>query len=229
MTENGAQETSDLPAGDFSPWLADMQDALVGQRDSKVPCGSCTACCTASQFVHIAPDETDTLSHIPTELLFQAPRLPPGHRVLGYDEHGHCPMLKNNQCSIYEFRPRACRTYDCRVFPATGVVLTGVHTQHIARRSDRWRFTFSSGADRAEYDALHAAARFLQEHSDEIVGLPRAMTETQRAIIAIEIHDAFVQSRNTGDHSAAHSPSIQEIEDVVRRREPTPDHPLDPA
>ena len=35
---------------------------------------------------------------------------------MGYDERGHCPMLVDGDCSIYEHRPRTCRTYDCRVF-----------------------------------------------------------------------------------------------------------------
>ena len=50
----------DLPAGDFSPWLADMQRAVRGERGMDVPCNGCTACCRSSQFVHIAPDEADT-------------------------------------------------------------------------------------------------------------------------------------------------------------------------
>ena len=39
------------------------------------PCRAvtCTACCTSSQFVHIEPDETDTLAHIPAALRFPAP------------------------------------------------------------------------------------------------------------------------------------------------------------
>jgi hypothetical protein len=33
------------------------------------------------------------LARIPAELLFPAPRLPPGHVVLGYDERGHADLL----------------------------------------------------------------------------------------------------------------------------------------
>src|SRR5205814_1248545 len=80
-----------LPAGSFSAWLGGMRRALGGERASDVPCDGCTACCRSSQFVHIGPDEADTLAHIPTELLFPAPGLPRGNVVLGYDEHGHCP------------------------------------------------------------------------------------------------------------------------------------------
>ncbi|MGI9120662.1 MAG: YkgJ family cysteine cluster protein, partial [Acidimicrobiales bacterium] len=121
MADGNMSGEPDLPAGDFSSWMTEMQSALRGERPSDVPCGGCTACCTSSQFVHIGPDETDTLAHIPAELMFPAPRLPPGHRLLGYDEQGHCPMLVDNRCSIYEHRPRTCRTYDCRIFPAAGL------------------------------------------------------------------------------------------------------------
>src|SRR5207253_1500026 len=110
-----------LAAGDFVSWVTGMQGAIAGDHDSDVPCDGCTACCTSSQFVHIEPDETETIARIPPELLFPAPRAPRGHVLLGYDERGHCPMLIDGGCSIYEHRPRTCRTYDCRVFAATGV------------------------------------------------------------------------------------------------------------
>src|SRR4051794_37734314 len=121
MPEETVTEDEPLAAGRFSPWLTGMRGALRGEGGSDVPCGGCTACCRSSQFVHIGPDEVETLAHIPTELLFPAPRLPRGHLLLGYDERGHCPMLVDDKCSIYEHRPRTCRTYDCRVFPAAGV------------------------------------------------------------------------------------------------------------
>ena len=147
---------SDLPAGVFATWLTDMQGALRGERSADVPCGECTACCTSSQFVHIEPDETETLARIPPKLLFPAPWQPKGHMVLGYDERGHCPMLVDGRCSIYEHRPRTCRTYDCRVFAATGVAIT--KKPAIARQVERWRFTFPTKVDRERYDAVRAAA-----------------------------------------------------------------------
>ncbi len=58
-------KTHELAAGAFSSWLDGMQGALRGDRSSDVPCGGCTACCTASQFIHIGPGEADTLAHIP--------------------------------------------------------------------------------------------------------------------------------------------------------------------
>ena len=88
-----------IPAGEFSAWLTGMLAAIARERSSDVPCGGCTACCTSSQFVHIGPDEADTLAHIDPRLLFPAPLLPAGHVVMGYDERGRCPMLIDDVCS----------------------------------------------------------------------------------------------------------------------------------
>jgi uncharacterized protein len=184
----------DLAAGDFSPWVLDMQRAIRGERGSDVPCGTCTACCTASQFVHIAPDETDTLAHIPVELLFPAPLMPRGHVLLGYDERGHCPMLVDNQCSIYEHRPQTCRTYDCRVFPAAGLAVGDDEKVLIERRVERWRFSHPTADDRERHDAVRAAAKYLEAHRHLLPDDVAPKTSTQLAVLAIEIHDAFIRS-----------------------------------
>jgi uncharacterized protein len=144
-----------------------MQAALRREGDAEVPCGSCTACCTASQFVHIEPDETDALAHIPRALLFPAPRLPSGHVLMGYDERGHCPMLVDGACSIYQHRPRTCRTYDCRVFPATGLVPDGDEKVLIAERAARWEFGHPTDDDRRRHDALRATAAALLAERDD--------------------------------------------------------------
>ena len=145
----------DLPAGDLSSWLTQVHAAIRGEGTSTVPCGSCTACCTSSQFVHVEPDETDTLARIPGDLLVPAPGEPPGHLVLGFDDRGQCPMLVDGGCSIYEHRPRACRAYDCRIFAATGIE---PNQPRIAERTRRWRFALPTDADRRAHDALRAAA-----------------------------------------------------------------------
>ncbi len=186
-------ERPDLDAGDFTVWLAGMLAALHGDADSDVPCGTCTACCTASQFIHIGPDETDTLAHIPAELLFPAPRLPRGHVLLGYDEQGHCPMLIDDQCSIYAHRPRTCRTYDCRVFPATGV-----HLDHdddkalIDQQARRWRFDLDTPDAVVHHEAARAAAAFVAARAEELAPGTAPANATQHAVLAIEVHAAFL-------------------------------------
>ena len=145
-----------LAAGEFSAWLDGFEGALRGEHGSVVPCDGCTACCRSSQFIHIEPDEADTIAHVPAELLVPAPGLPDGHVVMGYDEHGCCPMLVDDQCSIYEHRPRTCRTYDCRVFPATGIEPDPEVRPLLAARTRRWVFTYADEDARALHDALRA-------------------------------------------------------------------------
>lgn len=211
MADDPSDDEPTLAAGDFSPWLEQIQGALRGERGSDVPCGGCTACCTSSQFIHIGPDETDTLAHIPADLLFPAPRLPFGHVLLGYDERGYCPMLVDNRCSIYEHRPRTCRTYDCRVHPAAG--LEGDDDEAlIARQARRWRFSFPTRADQIRRDAVRAAATFLDEHRDSLPIATAPTTAAQTAVLAIEIHHSFLTGNEVMDHASVVDPDP----DVVR-------------
>jgi uncharacterized protein len=180
-----------LAAGAFSSWVVEMQAAIRGEGESDVPCNGCTACCTSSQFVHIGPDETDTLAHIPGELLFPAPRRPRGHVVLGYDERGHCPMLVDDRCSIYDHRPRACRTYDCRIFAATGLTIENSKAM-IAERVSRWRFSFPTNEDRARHAAVRKAAEHLQEHRDPRSEGAVPPNVTEIAVGAVELHEDFL-------------------------------------
>ena len=119
---------------------------LAGDAESVVPCDGCTACCRSAQFVTIGPEESDALAHVPSALLFPAPGAPAGTLLLGYDERGHCPMLVDDRCSIYDHRPRACRAYDCRVLTAAGVDLDDDGPDPakapIAERARRWRFRY---------------------------------------------------------------------------------------
>ncbi len=171
---------------EFGAWLDDMRAALRGERDANVPCDGCTACCTSSQFVTIEPDETETLARIPAPLLFPAPGRPRGHMVLGYDERGHCPMLVDGRCSIYEHRPRACRMYDCRVFAAAGVDAGSP----VAERVAQWEFEFAGVRDGLRYDAVRAAADALRSTSTH---------PTEIAVRAVESYERFMPARRTSD------------------------------
>ncbi len=179
-------------AGDFASWVTGMEDAISGRSVSDVPCDGCTACCTASQFIHIGPEETDALAHIPAQLLFPAPRLPTGHVLLGYDEQGHCPMLVNNRCSIYEHRPRTCRTYDCRVFAATGVSVEDKEKVLIDQRVRQWQFSFAAPNDHLGFASVQAAATFLRERAGELPEDTAPLTSTQLAVLAFRIHTVFL-------------------------------------
>ncbi len=176
----------------FSAWLASARAAIDQGTDAVVPCGTCTACCRASQFVAVEPDEVDTLAHIPSELLFPAPRRPAGHLLLGYDEHGACPMLVDEACSIYHHRPRACRTYDCRIFAATGVEVVDEAKVEIAARVRSWRFAYPTEGDRADQQAVTDAAGFIAAHPEAVAERGPAVTDTQRAVLALELYRDFL-------------------------------------
>jgi uncharacterized protein len=156
--------------------MAETKAALAGVADADVPCGACTACCTSSQFIHVGPDETDSLAHIPAALLFPAPNLPKGYVLMGFNQVGHCPMLIDNRCSIYEHRPRTCRVYDCRVFTAADLEPDDDSKVLIAQRVRRWRFSYVDQTARAEHAEVIEAAAF--ESEAQI---------TQRAVRAVAV------------------------------------------
>lgn len=212
--------TGPLAAGDFSTWLVEIRAALRGDRDSDVPCAGCTACCTSSQFVHIGPDETDALAHIPAELTFAAPRMPRGHVLLGYDQHGRCPMLVDDRCSIYEHRPKTCRTYDCRVFPAAGIdVGEGDPDKSlIAERASRWLFDYSSDSDEVRHDAVRAAATFLAANVTSMPDGVAPTTATQRAVVAVQLHRSFLSDPDAAGRRTVIDPDPHVVHVELTRR-----------
>lgn len=215
MPDDGKREEGGLAAGDFSSWMIQISEAIRGIRPSDVPCRGCTACCTSSQFVHIGPDEVDTLAHIPAKLLFPAPMLPRGHVVLGYDQRGHCPMLIDDRCSIYEHRPRTCRTYDCRVFPATGLV---PDQMLIARQALRWQFGFPSEAGRNQHAAVQAAATYLRAHSSQLPAGAVPANPTQLAVLAIRLHRVFLRHDERSGNAAIVDPDLEVVRAEVMRQ-----------
>jgi hypothetical protein len=184
-----------IAAGSVAAWYSEFAHALRTGSDAHVPCGSCSACCTSSQFVHIGPDEHDTLAHIPSALRFAAPRHA-GHSVLPYDERGHCPMLAAGRCSIYEYRPRTCRVYDCRVFAATAVVPDEPSRRAVREQVVRWRFDRTDPADRELGDRLERAGRWIDDHQDDLPEALRAHDSTRRALSAFAIAELFATERD---------------------------------
>ncbi len=190
-----------LDAGEFNDWIYAITSALNGTSSSEVPCGECTACCTSSQFVHIEPDETATLERIPKKLLFAAPGLPKGNRVMGYDDVGHCPMFKNGRCSIYEHRPRTCRVYDCRVFPAASVAPDSEKIA-IAHQSERWQFSYGDQLAQEQHAAVQRAASYLRAHPEVFPNGEAVHNPAQLAVLAIAVHAEFASdpTSNHGDN-----------------------------
>lgn len=184
-----------LPVGDFSTWLRSALDALEEEKPADVPCGNCNACCRTSHFIHVRPEERRVRARLPREFLFPAPGLPPGHLVLGHDQVGRCPMLVAGRCTVYEYRPLACRTYDCRVYAATRVT---PDREAIAEQVRRWTLGYPTAEDHERQAAVLAAVRFLREHP---ACLPRDVARAQPirvAVLAIATHEVFLQGGAAG-------------------------------
>jgi len=180
----------DDDAGPLAAWAVATVTVAAGVADADVPCGTCTACCRAGWFVHVAPDEAEALRRIPAALRFPAPGRPPGHVVVPHDDRGRCPMLTDAGCSIYEHRPRTCRAFDCRVFTATGLRPDDDGAVDVARRADAWRFDTSADEDRRRWEAIRAAVDRLSARIDRPGDLAAA---------AARVHELFLDGAEPSD------------------------------
>jgi Fe-S-cluster containining protein len=162
-----------------------------GKGGAEVPCGACRGCCRSSMFIHIKPEETRTLERIPRALLFPAPGLPSGHVLMGYGDSGQCPMLIDNECSIYDDRPQTCRDYDCRIFAATGVAVDARTQAEIADRVKAWVFDYPNQESREEHSTVKAAAAFLEKNRNLFPPGRLPSYPVQLAVLAVRIYRLF--------------------------------------
>jgi Fe-S-cluster containining protein len=167
-----------LDAGEFGSWLAALRGSLQNSQSVEVPCDGCTACCRSGKLIPVEADEVDARAHIPAEDLVPMPG-EPARRVLRHEQSGRCSQLTLEGCSVYAHRPRACRTYDCRIFAATGVE---ADAPLIAEQAARWRFRYSSQAARQSHQNVRMAAVTLGFPG----GLSAPVSPTQHAVNAIE-------------------------------------------
>lgn len=178
-------------AGEFSNWIEEFTLTMKGIGDGNVPCGECVGCCTSSKFVHIRPTDRPALEAIPKEILFQAPGLPNGYYLLGYNEKGHCPMFKAGKCSIYESRPETCRQYDCRALAATNIRITD-ESEEITKRVNSWEFEFSSYKSVELHNSVKLAGEFISTYVNEFPEGFVPQVNSQVALLAIRIHSIFL-------------------------------------
>jgi Fe-S-cluster containining protein len=180
-------------AGDFDTWLADIQASFQDGLGTSVPCGDCRGCCMSSYFIPVMPEDTPARAAIPPHLLVRVPGASGRHFLLGHDAHGHCPMLRAGNCTIYPHRPSACRTYDCRVFAASGLLAESERSA-INERVASWAFRYAAPESRRRHDAIKRAARFVQEHQS---AFPDGRVPTRPgdlAILAIKVHGVFLDA-----------------------------------
>lgn len=144
-------------------------------------------------FIHIEPHEK-AAERIPRPLLFAAPGRPKGHLVMGYNEHGHCPMLLDHKCSVYDARPGTCRRYDCRIFAATGIEIEP-GLPEIAARVDAWEFTYATPQSRHEQELVLAAAAFLMEKYDIFPTGSLPSHPAPLAALALSVYKQFAEDK----------------------------------
>jgi Fe-S-cluster containining protein len=157
-------------------------------------------------FIHVGPEEKETIRWIPRALLFPAPGLPEGHLLMGYDDRGQCPMLVDSKCSIYEHRPQTCRDYDCRLLAATGVPADEHRQPEIAQRVAEWVFAYETDEERAEHTALQRAAAFLENNrglfpEGSLPGQPGPL-----AALAVRVYRVVANMTDEAHNSAAVPP-----------------------
>jgi uncharacterized protein len=180
-----------INAGEFSDWIEEFTRTMKGSGGGSVPCGACVGCCTSSKFIHIRPTDKSALKAIPKEVMFQAPGLPKGYYLLGYNEIGHCPMFKTGKCSIYESRPETCRQYDCRVLAATNIRVTD-ESEEITKRVNSWEFEFSSDRSVELHNSVKLAGEFISTYVNEFPEGFVPQLNSQVALLAIRIHFIFL-------------------------------------
>lgn len=214
----------DLPAGDFLEWLANMDRALAAGGASDVPCGDCNACCRSAYFIEVKPGDVPARARIPAALLFDAPGAPAGYQTLGYDLQGRCPLLVKDQCDIYEDRPAACRTYDCRVFAATGLAEPGPEKGAVMARAGRWKFATGDAAAAAQA-ALTRGVQLMLEQFDALEDLLPS-NATQLAMLCVRLHPVLIRlSEGSGGEEA-----VAEVRQAIEGlRQPSLSRPRAPS
>jgi len=179
------------PEPPFAAWLSSAVATLEDDEPAEVPCGDCNACCRTHHYIHVRPEEKRARARLPRASLYPAPGLPPGYLVIGPDDAGCCPLLADGRCTIYEDRPLACRTYDCRVYAATGVA---PDRADIAAQVRRWRFGYATPDDHERRAAVLAAVRFIREHPESLVSDAARLQPIRVAVLAVAVHAEFLDA-----------------------------------
>lgn len=192
--ENDTASQEPLSAGAFSAWLRQARKALSRGLGTEVDCGDCVACCSSSYFIHVKPEEAKALEAAAQGSLVSAPGMPKGHKVLAYDKQGLCPMLKPSGCAIYAQRPQTCRSYDCRIFAAAGILAGGHDKAGINARVNRWRFTYPTELDWEEHTAVRATAAFIRDKPGSFPGGRVPGDPGQLAVLALKAYAVFLKA-----------------------------------
>jgi hypothetical protein len=217
VAQDDAAPDGPVDAGEFGAWLQSILASFRGRGGSDVPCGSCRACCTSSQFILVRPQDRAALAAIPATLLVKAPFGETGARVMGFGDDGACPMMHARECTIYASRPQTCRDYDCRVFAAAGIDAGGARKSDINARVRVWRFSYATAQALEQHEAVRAAAHFIAAHPGAFPGGRAPLAPSGIAVLALQAHTVFLQP-----HDAARS-ATEIATAIARARRRFPD------
>jgi hypothetical protein len=118
----------------------------------------------------------------------------PQEIVIGFDADGYCPMLVARNCSIYEHRPKTCRTFDCRVLAAAGLLEEGRWSDRINQRVRAWKFTYATAESMQRHDAVMRAASFIRSSASLFPGGRVPTRPLDIAVLAVKVHEVFAPS-----------------------------------
>jgi Fe-S-cluster containining protein len=150
-----------------------------------VPYGGCSACCYYDGIPVDKKRDRRRLPYLLTE------RDADGGLVLQRRADGACAHLGARGCTVYEHRPSACRSFDCRAFGAMGLVekwLSAVRThgsQEAGRRSRGVEFARDSPLEGDGFELPVPRAKYVRETDS-----PARAEEAQ-----LLIHAARTQTR----------------------------------
>ena len=137
--------------------------------------------------------------------------------LLGYDEHGRCPMLT-------EGAARSTSTGPARAAPMTAgssrppASSPKAASRRIARRARRWRFEHPAEADRDQHEAVRAAVTFIRRHAADLPEGAVPATATGLAVLAIELHGTFLDRDADSGRTAVVVPAPSVVRVELSRR-----------
>ena len=115
----------------FLPWWYAWAKGQLDGVGVSVPCDGCGAQCCLTNQIELLPMLDDDPRY---------KRAEDGSPYLQRRADGACiHLLEDNRCEVHDYPPFTCRTFDCRMYPAT-------HTVVIDRQSPTDELTFACEA-----------------------------------------------------------------------------------
>jgi uncharacterized protein len=194
-------------AGEFSKWLVEIRSSLISDSIMDVPCGKCIGCCVSSKFVRVQAQETMSIKTIPEELLHKTED---GSYNISFQENGHCSMLVDEKCQIYDNRPKSCRQFDCRIYTAAGLLPNRPEEGNIVSRVKDWKFSYDSADSLDCHEAVKETANFIQQNGKHFPGGRTPSDPSQIALVAIKAYPALLQKSDNYEEIALRIVALNE-------------------